>query len=412
VPLSEWLAEPATRAEIKRRFRAFLDTYEEPAAPARVYERVIDRMCAGGGQSLVISYLHLSRFAPTLAIWLADQPRAMLALLDAAARGAVAARYADYYNASDVVVRVSGMPIPDELRDLRQQHLNVLVRVGGVVTRRGGVLPQQLIVRYKCRTLGCGGGFSAPVLLAAARAADAAAAGSCPACGSRYSRDSVVETVRYRNFQRLTLQEAPEAVPAGRMPRAKEVILTGDIIDCARPGERVEVTGIYTHQFDATLNARNGFPTFSTLIEANFVDKLSDKAAHMTITDEDKRRFDELSRDAHVVRRIVRSIAPSIYGNDRAKLAVALAMFGGREKNVNNKHNIRGDVNVLLLGDPGVAKSQILKYVEKTAPRCVYTTGKGASAVGLTASVHKDPTTGEWTLEAGALVLADRGVCW
>ena len=108
---------------------------------------------------------------------------------------------------------------------------------------------------------------------------------------------------------------------------------------------------------------------------------------------------------------LLKTIAPSIYGNDHVKLAVLLAMFGGREKNIANKHRVRGDINVLMLGDPGTAKSQILKYIEKTAPRAVYTTGKGASAVGLTAAVHRDPLTREWTLEGGALVLADRGTC-
>ena len=97
--------------------------------------------------------------------------------------------------------------------------------------------------------------------------------------------------------------------------------------------------------------------------------------------------------------RIAASIAPSIFGAAHVKMAVAMALFGGCEKNIDGKHRIRGDINVLLLGDPGTAKSQFLKYIEKTAPRAVYTTGKGASAVGLTASVHKDPTTREWTLE-------------
>jgi DNA replication licensing factor MCM2 len=104
-------------------------------------------------------------------------------------------------------------------------------------------------------------------------------------------------------------------------------------------------------------------------------------------------------------------MAPSIYGHKEIKTALALAMFGGVAKNPQGKHRLRGDINVLLLGDPGVAKSQFLKYVEKTSRRAVYTTGQGASAVGLTASVHKDPVTREWTLEGGALVMADKGVC-
>lgn len=108
---------------------------------------------------------------------------------------------------------------------------------------------------------------------------------------------------------------------------------------------------------------------------------------------------------------IINSIAPGIYGHKYIKTALSLAMFGGEAKDINGKHKVRGDINVLLLGDPGVAKSQFLKYVEKTFHRCVYTTGKGASAVGLTAGVHKDPLSGEWILEGGALVLADKGIC-
>jgi len=104
-------------------------------------------------------------------------------------------------------------------------------------------------------------------------------------------------------------------------------------------------------------------------------------------------------------------VAPSIYGHEFIKKGLALAMFGGQPKDVDNKHRIRGDINMLLLGDPGTAKSQFLKYIEKLYHRVVYTTGKGASAVGLTAGVHKDPITGEWTLEGGALVLADKGIC-
>ena len=107
----------------------------------------------------------------------------------------------------------------------------------------------------------------------------------------------------------------------------------------------------------------------------------------------------------------MKSIAPSIFGHEDIKTALALAMFGGVFKNPQGKHRLRGDINILMLGDPGTAKSQFLKYVEKTSHRSVYTTGQGASAVGLTASVHKDPITREWTLEGGALVMADKGVC-
>jgi DNA replication licensing factor MCM2 len=228
----------------------------------------------------------------------------------------------------------------------------------------------------------------------------------------------------------MTLQESPGSVPAGRLPRHREVILLWDLIDSAKPGEEIvsvtsrsktrnlysfrvfqEVTGIYRNNFDASLNVKNGFPVFSTVIEANHVNKKEDLFAAFRLTEEDERKIRRLSKEPRIAKRIFKSIAPSIYGHENIKTAIALSLFGGCPKNINRKHPIRGDINVLLLGDPGTAKSQFLKYVEKTAHRAVFATGQGASAVGLTASVRKDPVTREWTLEGGALVLADKGTC-
>jgi DNA replication licensing factor MCM2 len=215
----------------------------------------------------------------------------------------------------------------------------------------------------------------------------------------------------YRNVQRVNLQETPGSVPPGRVPRTKEVLLTDDLIDIARPGEEVEVTGVFEHTFDSSLTIKSGFPVFGTFIYANHIRKREDDSSAANLSESDIRKILELARDPKIGERIVQSIAPSIFGHDFCKMALAMSLFGAVPKNVDDKHRIRGDVNVLLLGDPGTAKSQLLKYAEHTAPRAVYSTGKGASAVGLTASVHKDPITREWTLEGGALVLADKGVC-
>ena len=230
----------------------------------------------------------------------------------------------------------------------------------------------------------------------------------------------------------MTLQESPGSVPPGRLPRHREVILLWDLIDSAKPGEEIvryfitrgfllyhiaahlnkqEVTGIYRNNFDASLNAKNGFPVFSTIIEANHINKKEDLFAAFRLTEDDEKEVRALARDERIRKRIIKSIAPSIYGHEDIKTAIALSLFGGVSKDINRKLRLRGDINILLLGDPGTAKSQFLKYVEKTAHRSVFATGQGASAVGLTASVRKDPVTREWTLEGGALVLADKGHC-
>jgi len=405
MPLREWIAQPQTRDEARRRFRWFLDNFTD-AKGTNVHQERIETMCAENGQSLGVSYLSMTQAAPLLAVWAADAPREMLELMSEVAKDKVLSMYPDYESIHDeVYVRITDFPILDSLRDLRHEHLNVLVRVSGVVTRRTGVFPQLKVARYTCTKCS---NVSEPVVVG--RDGEARL-GACAECQARGPFALNSEQTVYRNYQKITLQEAPGSVPAGRVPRYKDVILLGDLVDAARPGEEVEVTGIFSNSYDAGLNSRQGFPVFATVLEANCVRKKSDALASRGLTDEDKRQIEELARDPTVGERIVRSIAPSIFGNEHAKLAVALAMFGGRQKDVSGKHRIRGDINVLLLGDPGTAKSQVLKYVEKTASRSVYSTGKGASAVGLTAAVHRDPMTGEWTLEGGALVLADRGVC-
>jgi len=139
----------------------------------------------------------------------------------------------------------------------------------------------------------------------------------------------------------------------------------------------------------------------------------SSEDEHLSTSDNKMTRPDIESEILHpqIIEKVIDSMAPSIYGHRDIKTAVALSLFGGVAKEAQGKHKIRGDINVLLLGDPGTAKSQVLKYVEKTAHRAVFATGQGASAVGLTASVRRDPLTAEWTLEGGALVLADQGTC-
>tara|TARA_B110000977_G_scaffold142731_3_gene181203 strand:- start:3711 stop:5945 length:2235 start_codon:yes stop_codon:yes gene_type:complete len=372
-----------------------------------MYRKLIREMCVSNGQSLEVSYLHLSKREPMLAIWVADAPADMLVLFNEVAKVEALKLYPAYESiAKDIFVRITHLPIVDQIRDIRQAHLNCLIKISGVVTRRTGVFPQLQEVMYDCVKCGFifgpifqqeGGGETKP--------------GSCPECQGKNCWTVNSEKTVYRNFQKLTLQEAPGDVPAGRLPRSKEIILLHDLIDQARPGDKVAITGVYTNNGHNSLNRANGFPVFSTHVEANHLSRTGDKYDTQHLTDEDKEEIRRLSRDPRVTQRIVKSIAPSIHGHDDIKAGIALALFGGQEKFVKGKTKLRGDINMLLLGDPGVAKSQFLKYVEKTAGRCVYTTGKGASAVGLTAAVHKDPVTREWVLEGGALVLADRGVC-
>ncbi|KAL7241379.1 hypothetical protein ACSBR2_006902 [Camellia fascicularis] len=405
--LREWVTRDEVRRFIAKKFKEFLLTYHKSNNDEDiVYVRQINEIVLANKCSLEIDYKQFIYVHPNIAIWLADAPQSVLEVMEEVAKNVVFELHPKYKQIHQkIYVRITNLPVYDQIRNIRQIHLNTMIRIGGVVTRRSGVFPQLQQVKYDCNKCGM---ILGPFFQ---NSYSEVKVGSCPECQSKGPFTVNIEQTIYRNYQKLTLQESPGIVPAGRLPRYKEVILLNDLIDCARPGEEIEVTGIYTNNFDLSLNTKNGFPVFSTVVEANYVTKKQDLFSAYKLTEEDKEEIEKLAKDPNIGEKIIKSIAPSIYGHDDIKTAIALAMFGGQEKNVEGKHRLRGDINVLLLGDPGTAKSQFLKYVEKTGHRAVYTTGKGASAVGLTAAVHKDPVTREWTLEGGALVLADKGIC-
>lgn len=400
--ITEWLQQPRTIKFIRNQFSAFLRNFKDEKG-VDVYEQRITEMCSNNKQSLEVTYSHLSLKIPTLAIWVAECPSLTLPIFNEVAFELVTEVFPAYENIfKRVYVRIKDLPIEDNLRDLRQLHLNALIKIKGVITKRTGIYPQMKKVYFICKC----GERKGPIYLTN----DELKLGNCYRCHASASFILDYSETEYSNYQIITVQETPGTVPPGRVPRQKEVILQADLVDIARPGDEVEITGIYTSKFDYNMNVQHGFPIFNTHIEANYIKRLHD-LEHNTLTEDEIMEIRRLSKNPNIAKKLINSIAPSIYGHNFIKTGLLLAMFGGESKDVGGKHKIRGDINVLLLGDPGTAKSQFLKYVEKTFHRVVYTTGKGASAVGLTAGVVRDTVTKEWILEGGALVLADKGVC-
>ncbi len=212
----------------------------------------------------------------------------------------------------------------------------------------------------------------------------------------------------FMDSQRVSIQERPEDLPPGQLPRSLHVDLKDDVVDQARPGDRITIVG----SVDLLQRFGRGgqLRIFDMVMEASHIE-VSGRESEMTaISPEDEAKIKEIAQDPWVHRRLLQSIAPSIYGHENIKESILYLLFGGINKELPDVR-IRGDINVLLVGDPGTGKSQLLQFAAKIAPRGLMTTGRGSTAAGLTAAVVKEGGTGNFVLEAGALVLADQGIC-
>jgi DNA replication licensing factor MCM3 len=212
----------------------------------------------------------------------------------------------------------------------------------------------------------------------------------------------------YKDFQTVVIQEMPESAPLGQLPRSIEAMLEGDLVDKVKPGDRVHMTGIFRAL--APMSATNTTGNFRTVLLANHCRGVGKEVNGLVMRPTDIKYIKSVSKRTDIFTLLSRSLAPSIYGHSYIKKALLLMLLGGCEKNLENGTHLRGDINILLVGDPSTAKSQMLRFVLGIAPLAVNTTGRGSSGVGLTAAVTSDADTGERRLEAGAMVLADRGI--
>ncbi|KAJ2629776.1 MCM DNA helicase complex subunit, partial [Coemansia sp. RSA 1694] len=427
--------------ERQRHYREYLERENRVNAD---YEE-LERICAGEKPRLIVSVDHLREFDAELAASLAAEPADYIPAFEAAATelGAAlagAAGHAVDTNLFRVAVGFRGAFGARHLtpRGLRAAQLGQLLCVEGIVTRCSLVRPK--VVRsvhyaeasktfyakhYRDQTSSGGGKPDA-----------GAAAGFSSAYPTADDKGNALTTEygfsRYMDHQTVNIQEMPERAPPGQLPRGVDVILDDDLVDAVKPGDRVALVGVYRALGGRAATAASAI--FRTVLVVNAVRvfgagslaavggaeggaaALNARAAAagvpgaVALTDGDIRNIHAVAKRADAFALLAQSLAPSICGHGEIKRAVLLQLLGGAEKNLDNGTHIRGDINVLMVGDPSTAKSQVLRYVLRIAPLAIATTGRGSSGVGLTAAVVADKDSGERRLEAGAMVLADRGV--
>lgn len=295
------------------------------------------------------------------------------------------------------------------VREVKGDHLGSLITVRGIVTRVSDVKPAVQVNAYTCET--CGYEVFQEVT---SNTFTPLTECTSPQCMSNQHRGRLFPSTRaskFLPFQDVKIQELASQVPVGQIPRMINIHVTGSLVRSMDPGDIVDVAGIFLPvPYTAYKAWKSGLLT-ETYLEAQAVRQHKRKYETLGLTADVEAKVAQIRAEGDVYERLASSIAPEIYGQLDIKKALLLLLVSGVTKETGDGMRIRGDINILLMGDPGVAKSQLLKSISKMAPRGVYTTGKGSSGVGLTAAVMRDPVTDEMILEGGALVLADNGVC-
>lgn len=380
----------------QERFQNFLKTEE--------YRQRLSQMAMGGRTSLTVNFEDILAFDQQLAEELLDKPDEYLKHANNAAYAQLQIEDPEYAEKAETVdVRIVKLLEPAPLRKLGSGQIGKLVMVEGIVVRSSPVRPMVMRAAFKCKRCATitpvnqtGLFLRAPFVC------------SDPNCRSKGPYEFVQEDSIFIDSQDLRIQERPEDLPPGQLPRTLGIKIVGkEIVDIARPGDHISAVGP-VRAMPPTLPGVGKLRTFNLHLDANSIEVLGKEPETAMPSPEEEEQILDLAKDPWVHRKIIGSIAPSIYGYDHVKEAIMYILFGGVPKTLPDIA-IRGEMNALLIGDPGTAKSQLLQYVARIAPRGLYTSGRGTTAAGLTAAVIREKGGG-MSLEAGALVLADKGI--
>jgi len=386
-----------------------LQAFRDKDGKYRYFDRINDMM-AQNTQSLSVDYIDFDTYNPDLAKMLTHKPDGMLAAFDEAALSILREIHPDYEQEvrDKIRVRIGNYTVSKGLRDINADLIDKLVSVSGMVVRSSEVKPLAKKVTYKCTN--CGAPTESMLKGLVMKKPT-----KCSACGEK-ELEMDPENSIFVDFQMVRLQELPEDLPAGQLPHYMEVTVIGDLVDQCRPGDRVMLTGIVRIEAEQ-LAPQVKTSLFRLRMEGNNIEYLGGRAGskdtrsveRVAISTEDERQIRTIASKPDAYEKLVASFAPHIYGQEVIKESILLLIVGSVTKKLGDGSARRGDINVLLVGDPGTAKSEMLKFAAKIAPRGLYTSGRGSTAAGLTAAVLRDKS-GIMMLEAGAVVLGDQGL--
>ena len=406
------LTTSALADELESFLRAFKDNYGN----YKYFDR-INNMMALNSSFIGVDYIDLDKNKPGLTRLITDNPDDMFEAFEKAVYSILSEIHYDYAQEikDKLKVRIGNYSVQKGLREISADLINKLISVPGMVVRTSEIKPLAKKLAYAC--LNCDNLNEARL-----KGLTLKKPTRCNQCSEK-ELELDPENSFFTDFQLVRIQELPEDLPAGQLPHYVEVTVMDDLVDRCRPGDRVLLTGIVRIDQEQSLQVRTSL--FKLRMEGTNIEYLGgifgnkDERAvdskderifdRIVISREDEKRILAISETPDAYDKLIASFAPHIYGHEIIKESILLLIVGSVTKKLADGSNRRGDINIFLVGDPGTAKSEMLKFAAKIAPRGLYTSGRGTTAAGLTAAVIRDKS-GIMMLEAGAVVLGDQGL--
>ena len=403
--------ESLTKSALSDKVKEFLTQFKD-ATGSFSYVEQIDQMMSKHSKYIVVDYNDLVLF-PVIESHFNENPDQILDAFSRAIKEILKERFPDYAEKikHDIRARIANFPVQRSLRQINSEIITKMTSVSGMVVRSSEVKPLAKEVTYKCLDK-----HISKFTLLDGMSLNASVKCQTPNC-KHTSLAIIPEASRFIDFQILRLQELPEDLPPGQLPHYVNVSIKQDLVDYARPGDRIVLTGIVRIEQERISGvSKSESALYRLRMDGNNVEfiggkgiKSSRRTEREEISPDEEKLVKSLAKNPDIYDRLIASFAPHIKGHALFKEAILLLIVGSTQRVLTDGTKIRGDINVFLVGDPGTAKSEMLKFCARIAPRGLYTSGRGSTAAGLTAAVVKD-ASGIFMLEAGAVVLGDQGL--